>query len=123
MIVCGTCDMGINFFFCRTQFFSYPTPLGGVTPKKKYPTRYQNFFSSPPPDWEVARMYTEPKLVHPVDTCFSGDGTPHIACRECKVLHYTLCVSVEPRHQIQLGRLQASQEWLPEMNQRVRSQK
>ena len=36
------------FFFCRTHFFSYPTPLGGVAPEKKYPTRYQNFFSSPP---------------------------------------------------------------------------
>ena len=35
--------------FCRTQFFSYPPPpLGGVTPEKKYPTRYQFFFFPPP---------------------------------------------------------------------------
>ena len=30
----------------------------------------------------------------PVDTCFSCDGTPHIARHECKVLHCTLYVSV-----------------------------
>ena len=29
--------------------FLYPPPLGGVTPEKKYPTRYQNFFLPPPP--------------------------------------------------------------------------
>ena len=49
VIMCGTCDIGRKIFFCRTHFFSYPTPLGGITPEKKYPTRYQNFFSSPPP--------------------------------------------------------------------------
>ena len=48
MIMCGTCDMGRKIFFCRTHFFSYPTPLGGVTPEKKYPTRYQIFFLPPP---------------------------------------------------------------------------
>ena len=36
---------------------------------------------------EVARMYPELKSVDPVDTCFSCDGTPHMACHECKVLH------------------------------------
>ena len=50
VIMCGTCDMGRKGFFCRTHFFSYPPPpLGGVTPEKKYLTRYQNFFSSTPP--------------------------------------------------------------------------
>ena len=40
--------------------------------------------------WEVARMYTEPKSVDPidpksvdpVDACFSCDGTPQIACHD-----------------------------------------
>ena len=43
--------------------------------------------------WEVARMaqmYTKPKSVGPVDICFSCDGTPHIACHECKALHCSL---------------------------------
>ena len=39
--------------------------------------------------WEVARMYTEPKSVDPLDTCFCCDGTPHIAYHECDVLHCT----------------------------------
>ena len=45
--------------------------------------------------WDVAWMYTEPKLVDPVYTCFFCHGTPHIACHECKVLHCTfdLCQS------------------------------
>ena len=46
--MCGRCDMGRKSFFCRTHFFSSPPPLGGVTTEKKYPTRYQKFFSSPP---------------------------------------------------------------------------
>ena len=54
VIMCGTCDMGRKIFFCRTHFFSYPLPLGGVTPEKKYTTRYQNFFSSPPPVFHQA---------------------------------------------------------------------
>ena len=48
VIMCGTCDMGRNNFFCRTHFFSYPLPLGGVTPEKKYPTQYQKFLLPPP---------------------------------------------------------------------------
>ena len=44
--------------------------------------------------WEVAWMYTEPKSVDPVDTCFSCDGAPHIAYHECKVLHCTLHASI-----------------------------
>ena len=28
-------------------------------------------------------MYPEPKCVDPVGTCFSSEGTPHIACHEC----------------------------------------
>ena len=39
-------------------------------------------------------MYPEPKSVDPVDTCFSCDGTPHIACHECKVLHCALHASI-----------------------------
>ena len=41
---------GKKIFFCRTHFFSHPfPPLGGATPEKKYPTRYQKNFSFPPP--------------------------------------------------------------------------
>ena len=52
--------------------------------------------------WEVARMYTEPKSVDPVDTCFSCDSTPHIAYHELKVLDCTLhacvlCQSIIPQ--------------------------
>ena len=39
-------------------------------------------------------MYTEPKYVDPVDTCFSCIGTSHIVCHECKVLHCTLHGSI-----------------------------
>ena len=53
--------------------------------------------------WEVARMYTEPKLVDPIDTCFSSDGTPHIACYECKVLHCTLHASILCQSEICVG--------------------
>ena len=53
--------------------------------------------------WEVAWMYTEPKSVDPVDTCFSCDGTPRIACQECKVLHCTLHVSALCQLEISVG--------------------
>ena len=43
---------------------------------------------------EVARMYPGPKFVDLFDTCFSCDGTPHIACHECKVLHCALHASI-----------------------------
>ena len=49
---------------------------------------------TPTVHWEVARMYPEPKYVDPVNTCFSCDGTPHIACHECKVLHCALHASI-----------------------------
>ena len=49
VIMCGTCDMGRKNFFCRTHFFSYPTPLGGVTPEKNIPPGIKNFFLPPPP--------------------------------------------------------------------------
>ena len=39
--------------------------------------------------WEVARMYSEPKSVDLMDTCFFCDGTPNITCHGCKVLHST----------------------------------
>ena len=44
--------------------------------------------------WEVARMYPQPKSVDPVDTCLSCDGTPHMACHECKVHHCALHASI-----------------------------
>ena len=44
--------------------------------------------------WEVARMYIEPKFADPADMCFFCDGTPHITCHECKVLHCTLHLSI-----------------------------
>ena len=37
-----------QFFLWDPLFFVPPPPLGGVTPEKKYPTRYQNFFLPPP---------------------------------------------------------------------------
>ena len=48
-------------------------------------------------------MHTEPISVDPVDTCFSCDGTPHIACHECKVLHCTLHVSILCQLEICVG--------------------
>ena len=53
--------------------------------------------------WEVARMYPEPKLVDPVDTCFSCDGTPHIACHECKVLRCALHAPILCQTEICVG--------------------
>ena len=55
-------------------------------------------------------MYTEPKLVDLVDTCFSCDGTPHIACHECKVLHCTLHASDLCQSEIYVG---LCQFWAP----------
>ena len=43
--------------------------------------------------WQVARMCTESKSVDP-DTCFFCDGTPHVTCHECKVLHRTFRASI-----------------------------
>ena len=48
-------------------------------------------------------MYPEPKSVDPVDTCFSCDGTPHIACHECKVLRCALHVSILCQSEICVG--------------------
>ena len=53
--------------------------------------------------WEVARMYPQPKSVDPVDTCFSCDGTPHMACHECKVLHCALHASIFYQSEICVG--------------------
>ena len=58
---------------------------------------------TPTVHWEVARMYPEPKFVDPVDTCFSCDGTPHIACHECKVLHCALHASILCQSEICVG--------------------
>ena len=48
-------------------------------------------------------MYPEPKSVDPVDTCFSCDGTPHMACHECKVLHCALHASILCQSEICVG--------------------
>ena len=48
-------------------------------------------------------MYTGPKSVDPVGTCFSCVGTPHIACHECKVLHCTLRASILCQSEICFG--------------------
>ena len=50
--------------------------------------------TTPTMHWEVAPMYTEPKSVNPSDTCSFCDGTPHITCHECKVLHCTFHASL-----------------------------
>ena len=52
---------------------------------------------------EVARMYPEPKSGDLVDTCFSCDGTPHIACHKCKVLHCALHASILCQSEICVG--------------------
>ena len=48
-------------------------------------------------------MYPEPKSVDPVDTCFSCDGTPHMACHKCKVLHCALHASILCQSEICVG--------------------
>ena len=48
-------------------------------------------------------MYPESKSVDPVDTCFSCDGTPHMACHECKVLHCALHASILCQSEICVG--------------------
>ena len=53
--------------------------------------------------WEVVRMYSEPKSADPANTCFSCDGTPHIAWHECKVLHFTLHASILCQSEICVG--------------------
>ena len=58
---------------------------------------------TPAVHWEVARMYPEPKSVDFVDTCFSCDGTPHMACHECKVLHCALHASILCQSEICVG--------------------
>ena len=58
---------------------------------------------TPAVHWEVAWMYPQPKSVDPVDTCFSCDGTPHMACRECMVLHCALHASILCQSEICVG--------------------
>ena len=58
---------------------------------------------TPAVQWDVARMYPEPKSVDPIDTCFSCDGTPHMACHECKVLHCALHASILRQSDICVG--------------------
>ena len=58
---------------------------------------------TPAVHWEVARMYPEPKSVDPIDACFSCDGTPHMACHECKVPHCALHASILCQSEICVG--------------------
>ena len=53
--------------------------------------------------WGVAQIPPEPKSVDPVDTCFSCDGTRHMACHECKVLHCALHASILCQSEICVG--------------------
>ena len=39
----------------------------------------------------------------PVDTCFSCDGTPHMGCHECKILHCALHASILCQSEICVG--------------------
>ena len=48
-------------------------------------------------------MSPQPKSVDPVDTCFSCDGTPHVACHECKALHCALHASILCQLEICVG--------------------
>ena len=48
-------------------------------------------------------MYPEPKSVDLVDTCLYCDGTPHIVCHECKVLHCALNASILCQSEICVG--------------------
>ena len=48
-------------------------------------------------------MCTEPKYADPGDTCFFCDGTPHITCLECGVLHCTLHASISCQSEICVG--------------------
>ena len=53
--------------------------------------------------WEVSRLYPTPKSADPLDTCFFCDGTPAIACQECKVLHFTFHTTVLCQSEICVG--------------------
>ena len=53
--------------------------------------------------WEVSRLYPTPKSADPPDTCFFCDGTPAIACQECKVLHCTFHTTVLCQSEICVG--------------------
>ena len=53
--------------------------------------------------WEVSELYPTPKSADPPDTCFFCDGTPAIACQECKVLHCTFHTTVLCQSEICVG--------------------
>ena len=65
VIMCGTRDMGRKVFSVGPTFFVPPPPPRGGHPRKKYPTRYQKNFSSPPP-WVRIRHKTN--VVHKIYT-------------------------------------------------------
>ena len=67
------------------------------------PSKLASTPRTPAVHWEVARMYPQPKSVDPVDTGFSCDGTPHMACHECKVLHFALHASILCQSEICVG--------------------
>ena len=48
-------------------------------------------------------VYTEPKLADSANTCFFCDGTPHITCHECKVLHCAFHASILCQLEIYVG--------------------
>ena len=48
-------------------------------------------------------MYPKPQSVDLVNRCFSCDGTPHLACHECKVLHCALHASILCQAEICVG--------------------
>ena len=69
---------------------------------------YSGFKLAPTPrtramHWEVSRLYPTPKSADPPDTCFFCDGTPAIACQECKVLHCTFHTTVLCQSEICVG--------------------
>ena len=86
--MCGTRDMGRKSFFCRTHFFSYPRPLGGVTPEKnippgikKIPPPLGGYSSRTPlvfggPRWSLGQM----SLVTYVVSCHVMWCSHHITC-------------------------------------------
>ena len=53
--------------------------------------------------WEVSRLYPSPKYADPPYTCFFCDGTPAIACQECKGLHCTFHTTVLCQSEICVG--------------------
>ena len=58
---------------------------------------------TPTMHWEVAWMYTKRNSANLNDTCFFCDGTPHIMCHECEVLHCTFHATILCQWEISIG--------------------